>query len=118
MLRIRVTDLPREGADAFAAQDMAAYSRKTFGMFGGQEQPVTLRCHKRMAGIILDQFGTDAALIPDGDEHFTVRVAVVVSPPFFAWLSGFGQDIRLTAPASVAREYTAYLTDILHGYAD
>ena len=118
MLHIRVTDLPREGEDAFRRQDMAAYSRKTFGMFGGQEQPVILRCHKRMAGIILDQFGTDTILIPDGEEYFTVRVPVVVSPPFFAWLSGFERDIRLTAPAEVAQQYVAYLTDILAGYAD
>ena len=117
MLRIRVTDLPREGEAAFRSQDMGAYSRQTFGMFGGQEQRVTLRCRKRMAGIILDQFGTDTALIPDGEEHFTVHVPVVVSPPFFAWLSGFERDIRLIAPAAVAAEYVAYLTDILAGYA-
>ncbi len=116
MLRIRVTDLPREGEAAFRSQDMGAYSRQTFGMFGGQEQRVTLRCRKRMAGIILDQFGTDTALIPDGEEHFTVHVPVVVSPPFFAWLSGFERDIRLIAPAAVAAEYVAYLTDILAGY--
>ena len=118
MLRIRLTDRPREGEEAFRRQDMAAYSRKTFGMFGGQEQPVTLRCRQRMAGIILDQFGTDTPLIPDGAEHFTVRVPVVVSPPFFAWLSGFERDIRLTAPTAVAQEYVAYLQDILAGYAD
>ena len=118
MLHIHITDQPREGADAFAAQDMAVYGRKTFGMFGGDEQWVTLRCRKKMAGIILDQFGTDVPFLSDGDEHFTARVPVVVSPPFFAWLSGFGQDIRLIAPSSVAEEYVAYLQDILHGYAD
>jgi hypothetical protein len=71
-----------------------------------------------MAGIILDQFGTDTTLFPDDEEHFTARVPVVVSPPFFAWLSGFERDIRLTAPAAVAQEYVTYLTNILTGYAD
>ena len=118
MLHINVSDLPREGEDAFRRQDMAAYSRKTFGMFGGQEQWVTLRCRKRMAGIILDQFGAETTMIPDGEEHFTARVPVVVSPPFFAWLSGFEQDIRLIAPIAVAEEYVAYLTAILTGYAN
>lgn len=116
MLRIRVTDLPREGEGVFRSQDMGAYSRRTFGMFGGQEQRVTLRCHKRMAGIILDQFGSETPLLPDGADHFTVHVPVVVSPPFFAWLSGFEQDIRLTAPMAVAQEYVAYLKTILLGY--
>ena len=116
MLRITLTEQPREGEKVFAAQDMALYGRKTFGMFGGEEQWVTLRCRKRMAGIILDQFGTDTPLIPDGEEYFTARVPVVVSPPFFAWLSGFERDIRLTSPTHVAQEYVAYLTDILQGY--
>lgn len=118
MLRIAVTDLPREGEAAFRSHDLAAYSRQTFGMFGGQEQWVTLRCHRRMAGIMLDRFGSETTFIPDGEEYFTARVPVVVSPPFFAWLSGFEQDIRLTSPAAVAQEYVAYLTDILAGYAD
>lgn len=116
MLRVSLTDRHREGGEEFARQDMAVYGRKTFGMFGGQEQWVTLRCHQRMAGIILDQFGTDTRLVPDGAEFFTASVPVVVSPPFFAWLSGFGQDIRLTAPAAVAQEYVAYLQDVLAGY--
>lgn len=116
MLRIAVTDLPREGEAAFRSHDLAAYSRQTFGMFGGEEQWVTLRCHKRMAGIMLDRFGSETAFIPDGEEFFTARVPVVVSPPFFAWLSGFERDIRLVAPAAVAEEYVAYLTDILQGY--
>ena len=118
MLRIAVTDLPREGETAFRSHDLAAYSRQTFGMFGGQEQWVTLRCHKRMAGIMLDRFGSETTFIPDGENHFTARVPVVVSPPFFAWLSGFEQDIRLISPTSVAQEYVAYLTDILAGYAN
>ena len=118
MLRISVTEKSREGEAEFRSQDMGAYSRQTFGMFGGQEQYVTLRCRKRMAGIILDQFGTDTALVPTGEEHFTVHVPVVVSPPFFAWLSGFERDIRLISPAAVAQEYVAYLTDILAGYAN
>ena len=116
MLHIAVTDRPREGEAAFRSHDLAAYSRQTFGMFGGQEQWVTLRCHKRMAGIMLDRFGSDTPFIPDGEEHFTARVPVVVSPPFFAWLSGFERDIRLISPAAVAEEYVAYLTDILTGY--
>ena len=118
MLHIAVTDLPRQGEAAFRSHDLAAYSRQTFGMFGGEEQWVTLRCHKGMAGVMLDRFGSDTPFIPDGEDYFTARVPVVVSPPFFAWLSGFERDIRLIAPAAVAQEYVAYLTDILAGYAD
>lgn len=118
MLRIRQTDLPREGNQEFERLDMAQHTQKTFGMFGGKPQPVTLYCAARMAGIVLDRFGQEVALVPAGDDAFTVRVSVVVSPQFFAWLSGFGRDIRLHAPAGVVEEYRAYLTDILKGYAN
>ena len=116
MLHITQTDAPREGEEAFRNLDMAVYNRQAFGMFGGAEQPVTLRCAHWMAGVILDQFGTDTPLIPENESTFTARVSVVVSPPFFAWLSGFGGDIQLIKPAAVAEEYTQYLQTILAGY--
>ena len=117
MLRITQTDTPRAGEAVFDALDMAVYTRKAFGMFGGQEQPVTLQCTNWMAGVIIDQFGQDVVMMPQDDTTFTVRVSVVVSPPFFAWLSGFGADIRLVKPTAVAEEYARYLQEILAGYA-
>ena len=116
MLHIAQTDTPREGEKVFNSLDMAVYNRQAFGMFGGQEQPVSLQCANWMAGVILDQFGTDTSLIPADENTFTARVSVVVSPPFFAWLSGFGGDIQLIKPAAVAEEYTQYLQTILAGY--
>lgn len=116
MLRIRSTDNPREGEEAFERLDMAQYTQSVFGMFGGQTQPITLQCVNRMAGVIIDRFGQDVTLFPAEGDTFTVRVSVVVSPLFFSWLSGFGTDIRMIAPADVVAEYRAYLTNILEGY--
>lgn len=116
MLHIRRTDLSREGEKEFRRLDMAQHTQRTFGMFGGKPQPVSLHCAARMAGIVMDRFGQDVTLLPDGEDAFTVRVSVVVSPQFFAWLSGFGRDIQLQAPSDVVAEYRAYLTDILQGY--
>ena len=117
MLHITQTDTPREGEEVFNNLDMAVYNRQAFGMFGGKEQPVTLQCANWMAGVILDQFGSDTPMIPADEYSFTAHVSVVVSPPFFAWLSGFGGDIRLIKPQAIAEEYTAYLRTILKGYA-
>ena len=35
MLHIRMSDEEREGKEHFSGLDMAAYTRKSFGMFGG-----------------------------------------------------------------------------------
>lgn len=117
MLRIGQCEEKRLGEAAFQRLDMAQYTQKTFGMFGGQPRSVTLHCAAGMAGIILDRFGQDVALIPAEDGGFTVRVPVVVSPQFFSWLTGFGTDLRLVSPDAVAQEYRQYLTDILAGYS-
>ncbi len=116
MLRIRQTNQPREGEAVFRGLDMAVYTQKTFGMFGGEAQPVTLWCAPSMAGIVLDRFGQDVTLMPAAEGAFTVRVPVVISPQFYAWLSGFGTDIRLESPAAAREEYCRYLADILEGY--
>ncbi|MBQ8683896.1 MAG: WYL domain-containing protein [Clostridia bacterium] len=113
MLRITVIHQPRQGEALFRQQDMAVYSRKTFGMFGGEAQVVTLRCADRMAGVVLDRFGQETTLFPQEDGHFTVRVPVAVSPQFFAWVTGLDNEVHITAPAAVVEEYRQYLASIL-----
>ena len=39
-----------------------------------------------MANVIIDQFGRDVTLRKVDDEHFEVRVDVVVSNQFFGWI--------------------------------
>ncbi|MBE6807693.1 MAG: WYL domain-containing protein [Ruminococcaceae bacterium] len=117
MLRIRQTDLVREGEQDFKRLDMARHTQKTFGMFGGQSEPVTLRCSASVAGIILDRFGQDATLIPEGEDAFVVRVSVVVSPQFFGWLTGLGTAVQVQSPAAVAQQYRLHLKEILAGYS-
>jgi len=114
MLHITATEDKRRGQAVFEQLDMAVYTRKTFGMFGGDTRWVTLRCEARMAGVILDRFGQDTTLCPEG-EQFTVRVPVAVSPQFFGWLAGLGSAVTVTDPA-VAAQYRAYLDDILSAY--
>ena len=79
MLHIRMSDEEREGKEHFSGLDMAAYTKKSFGMFGGQEEQVKLLVHNRLAGVIIDRFGKDIMMIPADEEHFTVRVDVAVS---------------------------------------
>ena len=114
---ITLIDEPRGGQDAYEKLDMAAYSRKVFGMFSGEEQPVQLRFSNHLAGAVLDRLGRDAILIPDGDEHFTVWANVVVSPQFFAWVCGFGDNVRVLAPADVVTQMKAHIESIAKLYS-
>jgi len=118
MTNIAAVNEARDGAEAFRATDPARYTRKVFGMFSGREERVRLRFARHLVNAVLDRLGQDVSLVPDGEEHFTVSADVQVSPQFFAWLAGFGDEVRVTAPPQVAAGYRAHIERICRLYAE
>ncbi len=116
MLHIEMSKEAREGKALFEQMDAAAFSKKTFGMFAGEERTVRLCCDASAAGVIIDRFGTDVALRRQDEAHVLARVNVAVSPQFFGWLAGLGERVKIVSPPSVAEEYLAYLEKILQAY--
>ena len=108
MLEITALKDARIGKEAFAEVDMAAYAKKTFGMFTGQDRSVRLRFKNILAGAVFDRFGRDVMLIPDGEDHFVVTLDVAVSPQFYSWVFGFGTDVEILSPDDI-RERAADL---------
>ena len=95
----------REGADEYAEFDVNAYTQQMFGMFNGPLKKVTLKCENRLAGAMIDRFGTGPILSPCGDgEHFTITVPIQVSPQFFGWVAGFGPGVAVAGPPEVRAE--------------
>lgn len=118
MLHIERLDTPREGREAFEELDVAAFSRRTFGMFAGEERTVQLCLSNSLINVIVDRFGANVALRPLNGEQVLARVEVEVSPQFFGWLAGLSSRVRIQSPEDVAKEYKAYLSDILQQYED
>ncbi|MBQ8986876.1 MAG: 16S rRNA (cytidine(1402)-2'-O)-methyltransferase, partial [Lachnospiraceae bacterium] len=44
--------------------DLAGFSKKTFGMFGGEDTQVRLFGKNELVGVILDHFGSDILVVP------------------------------------------------------
>lgn len=104
MLKLSAAGEKREGRDVFEAMDLAALSKKTFSMFAGEEQYVKLEFVNHMAGIAIDRFGRDIALIKKDEEHFVVNVKVAVSRQFLAWVISLGDGVKVLGPDRVARQ--------------
>lgn len=116
MLSITALDRRRDGREAFAKVDMSAYAKKVFGMFTGEERPVRMRFAGHLAGAVIDRFGSDVMLIPDGDDAFTVTIELAVSPRFFAWLFGFGTEAEILGPDDVRAAAADMARGILETY--
>ena len=104
MLRISVTDEKREGKEAFRQFDMPKYTKSLFGMFSGEQKPVTLVVRNDLVGVILDRFGKDSIVIPLDEEHFKTTVNVAVSPQFFGWIMSFGAGMKILSPETTVKQ--------------
>ena len=105
MAEIQATGQPRRIVPAAKKLSAASYGRNIFGMYQGEPAQVRMRFHRRLVGVVLDRFGPDTMLIPDGPDHFTFTMEIAVSPTFFGWMAGFGADARILSPEWVVNEY-------------
>lgn len=115
MSDLAVTDKPREGDEASKNFDLAEYGQRHFHMFSGKAGKVRLRCENSFVNVMLDRFGQEAMLIPDGPDHFVLTVDAVVSPQFYGWLFGLEGKAVLTAPDWAVEEYQAMLRRAMEG---
>ena len=117
MLKIEImADSKREGKALFKDMDMAVYSKKIFGMFGGVEETVVLECKNGISGVIIDRFGTEVDIIKRATDSFTVRVNVQISPQFLGWVFSLGENIKIISPDSVIKRMRDEITRIQEIY--
>jgi len=101
MLHITLTNESRDGKEHFEKFDMAVYAKKMFGMYGGTEVIVKMKCNNNLVGVILDRFGKEISIIPVDTEHFTINIDVEISRQFLAWVIGLGCGAIVLGPESV-----------------
>ena len=117
MLHILLSEEIREGKEEFQKIDMASYSKKSFGMFGGKEQSVKLLVENSLAGVIVDRFGKDVMMIPADADHFTVSVDVQVSSQFISWVFALGSQAKIVSPKNVVNQVRKEIEKLAEQYA-
>lgn len=118
MQSINISPVAREGIEYCKQFNIAEYKQKTFGMYGGREETVSLIAPNDLAGVFIDRFGSALYIRKNFDDPntFITKIDVAVSPQFFGWLCGLGSHVRIISPDTVKDEYTNYLLDILSNY--
>lgn len=110
---IEVLNTDRTEESGYRDFDIASYSSKVFGMYGGELTKVTLSFPEQLIGVMLDRFGKDVALKKEKDGLYSVRTDVVISGQFFGWLAGLGKEVRIASPQSVKQQYKESLLTII-----
>jgi predicted DNA-binding transcriptional regulator YafY len=75
-----------------------------------------MRFHRSLVNAVIDRFGRETMLIPDGEDHFVCTVNVAVSPMFLSWVIGFGSKAKVLHPQSVIENCKALCLEAMGQY--
>ena len=101
MTDIHLTEDTRTPCPELTGKALTAHANKLFQMYAGDATTVKLRFHRELTNVVIDRFGRDTMLIPDGEDHFVFTIDVAVSPMFLSWVIGFGKKAKILYPQSV-----------------
>lgn len=116
MLKLQILRVPREGRELFSKFDIASYTQKMFGMFGGTEETVRLVCNNELIGVMIDRFGKEIPIYPQGENQFAIVVRVNVSQHFYGWLFALGNGVRIESPDRVVEQFKKHMWAIGQNY--
>ena len=116
MQDIQMSSEIRTPCPELTGRNLTEYANRLFQMFYGETSTVKMRFHRSLTNVVIDRFGRDTMLIPDGEEHFVFTVNVAVSPVFLSWVISFGSKAKILHPKSVIDSCTALCREVLEQY--
>ena len=87
-------------------------------MYHGEKEKVTMLFTKEMMDVVIDKFGEEIDVEIVDDEHFRIKVDVAVSPQFFAWVFGLGENVMIEYPLKVAKQMKDMLKERHKAYRE
>ena len=96
----------------------ADYIKSTFGMYHGKETEVKMLFQKDMMDVVIDKFGEDVKVEKVDDGRFRVIAKVAVSPQFFGWIFGLGENAMIEYPLAVAKQMKDMLKERHKAYRE
>jgi len=118
MSDITITEQKRTPCPELTGKALVDHANRLFHMFAGDAVSVKMRFHTDLLNVVIDRFGRDIMLIPDGEAHFNFTANVAVSPMFLSWIIGFGQKAKILYPQSVAEQCRQLCREAMSQYAD
>ena len=96
--------------------NIAEYTNKTFGMYGGENEFAEIIFHNSLINVVLDRFGSGITIHKVDDEHFKAVLNVTSSPVFLGWIMSFGNKAKVVAPQTLVDEIKLITKEILDLY--
>ncbi|MBO5867871.1 MAG: transcriptional regulator [Oscillospiraceae bacterium] len=116
MSDIVTLDINRIPCPELTGKALVEQANQRFNMYSGDAVNVKMRFEKSLLNVVIDRFGKDTMLIPDGEDHFNFTVSVAVSPMFLSWVMGFGDKAKILHPQSVVDQLQELCQKVMSQY--
>ena len=118
MTEIELAEHKRIPCPELTGKALHEHANRLFQMYSGDALDVKMRFHRSLLNVVIDRFGKDTMLIPDGDEYFNFTVKVAISPMFLSWVIGFGAKAKILHPKSVVDACKELCMEAMNQYQD
>ena len=103
-------------SELYQSYQIKKHKLQLFGMYGGQEETVSLVADAKLLDAMYDKFGKSVRFNKTDDGKIAFDAVVQLSPTFMAWCCSFGNKLKVVSPQSVVEEVKKYLTQTLNQY--
>ena len=118
--KVEVTDEPirhfSEVSDYRDSFDVADYTKKLFGMFGGNMQEVKLRCSNKILEQVTDRFGDSIFITNVTETTFDFTVKAAISDALVTWITNYSNMIEVIRPQELRDKIVDRANEILKVY--
>ena len=118
MTDIQLTEDSRIPCPELTGKALHDHANRLFQMYSGDALDVKMRFHRSLLNVVIDRFGKNTMLIPDGEDYFNFTAKVAISPMFLSWVIGFGSKAKILYPQSVVDACKALCREAMSQYED
>lgn len=116
MKGLEILNSDREGEEIYKKIDIKDFIERKFSMFDGTVEKVKIQFTKDLLDSFIDRFGSNKVYGIVDSNHYYISTFIEVSPPFFGWLCGFGNKVKIIEPLNVVNQFQKHLQKIIDKY--
>lgn len=116
MKGLEILDSDREGEEIYKKIDIKDFIERKFSMFDGTVEKVKIQFTKDLLDSFIDRFGSNKVYGIVDSNHYYISTFIEVSPPFFGWLCGFGNKVKIIESLNVVNQFQKHLQKIIEKY--
>ena len=98
--------------------DIADYTEKLFGMYGGECSEVELCCDKSIVEQVLDRFGEQVFIKNVTETTFSFTVKLRISEALVTWILNYGEKITVKKPQFLSNMIVERINNVLKNYSE